>query len=403
MDQSPTSQPPRKTLPEFVWPVGFLSALFLINFMGRMVLAPLLPAMEAELGMGHAESGSLFLYLSLGYCLTLFTSGLVSSWLDHRRNIFISAISLAAALVFTGFSSGLWGLRLGSFFLGAAGGLYLPSGIAAITMLAPQRHWGKAMAIHEMAPNLAFFFSPLLAEALLPLMSWRGVLFTVAAMSAAIGLAYLRWGRGGRCKGSPPNPANLKELIRSPSLWTLGIIMGLGVGASMGVYTMMTLFLMSSHGLERTSANLLVGLSRVSGVGMAFVAGWASDRLGPKRALSLVLLATSALTITLGLAPTAWVAVLVFLQPMLAVCFFPPVFAAMSRMTSAAHRNLAVSLVVALGILMGAGVIPPGIGWLGELGHFGLGIAMLGGFLALAAVVVLRLRFSPHKGGAPRS
>ena len=52
-------------------------------------------------------------------------------------------------------------MRTGLYALGLAAGLYMPSAIATITALVDQRHWGKAIAIHELAPNLAFFTGPL--------------------------------------------------------------------------------------------------------------------------------------------------------------------------------------------------------------------------------------------------
>jgi NNP family nitrate/nitrite transporter-like MFS transporter len=51
----------------------------------------------------------------------------------------------------------LWLIQCGLVVLGFAAGFYLPSAIATITSLVDKRHWGKAIAIHELAPNLAFF------------------------------------------------------------------------------------------------------------------------------------------------------------------------------------------------------------------------------------------------------
>ena len=40
-----------------------LTLLFFVNFMARIVQAPLLPAIEKDLGITHAEAGSLFFIL----------------------------------------------------------------------------------------------------------------------------------------------------------------------------------------------------------------------------------------------------------------------------------------------------------------------------------------------------
>jgi hypothetical protein len=39
-------------------PVVFLAVIFFINFIARIILAPLLPAIERELEISHAQSGS---------------------------------------------------------------------------------------------------------------------------------------------------------------------------------------------------------------------------------------------------------------------------------------------------------------------------------------------------------
>ena len=60
-------------------PLLFITLLFYLNFVARILLSPLAPIMEMELGYSHAGTGSLFLITSLGYFFGLFVSGMVSS------------------------------------------------------------------------------------------------------------------------------------------------------------------------------------------------------------------------------------------------------------------------------------------------------------------------------------
>ncbi len=363
----------------WVWPLLFLVGIFFLSFLARVILAPLLPVVEQDLGISHAQSGALFFYISLGYFLSLFASGLVSSRLGHRRTIIIAALAVGLVLIVLSRAAGLVLLNAGCFSLGLAAGLYLPSGIATLTSLVDQRHWGKALAVHEMAPNLALFASPLIAEALLRLGSWQGVLGWLGAASLVMGLVFWRWGRGGDFPGRPPNPANLRLLASDRRAWVLVVLFGLGIGGSLGVYTMLPLFLVSERGLDMASANLLVGFSRLAGVGASFLAGWASDRLGPRAALAGVFGLTGLFTVALGLCPPPWLWVALFIQPLVAVCFFPAGFAALASLGDPSLRNLTVSVVVPLAFVLGGGALPAGIGWLGERASFHLGIALAGG------------------------
>jgi len=91
-------------------------------------------------------------------------SGFVSARINHRRTMALSIACAGMALLATAASNHLWGIRAGLFLTGLCTGLYLPSAIAAITVLVSPRHWGKAIAIHEVAPNLAFVLAPSLPK-----------------------------------------------------------------------------------------------------------------------------------------------------------------------------------------------------------------------------------------------
>ena len=365
-----------------------LTSVFYLNFVGRVIPGPLMPLIEKDLGIGHAQAGALFFFLSLGYFITLFGSSAVAAWLEHRRIVAISALWVGVALLMVGLSHSLWGLRLGFLNMGMAAGLYLPSGIAALTALVNPRLWGRAIAIHELAPSLGFFSAPLISEALLPWTSWRGVILSLAGLAFLVGFAFARFGQGGRFKGQLPKPRVIVQIIKNPSVWIVSAIFALALGCGMGIYGLLPLYLVSEHSYARPTANLVVALSRLSGFIMIFLAGWLSDRLGPRRTLIGVLATVGIITVLLGQADGNWLLVLVFLQPPLAACFYSPSFAAIGFLSRTETRHVVVSLALAVAVALGGGVLPAGIGFLGEMGHFGwgitgVGVLVLGGLLAM--------------------
>jgi NNP family nitrate/nitrite transporter-like MFS transporter len=159
------------------------------------------------------------------------------------------------------------------------------------------------------------------------------------------------------------------------------LLFGLGIGGSLGLYTMLPLFLVSAHGLERDYANTLLAVSRIPGVLAAFGSGWFTDRIGPRRTMLLVLAINGLLTMTLGVAPTGWLPYLVFIQPAVAVCFFPAGFAAISLMAPAGARNVAVSMTTPFAFMIGAGAVPALIGWAGDRHSFSAGFLAVGGMI----------------------
>lgn len=370
--------------------VVFLVIIFFLNFTSRVVLSPLLPILEPELGMGHGKAGSLFLLIQTGYCVGLLVSGFISWRLNHRRTILLSSLSLGIVLLGTARSTSLSALRVGLVLIGTTAGLYLPSGIATITREVRQEHWGKALALHELAPNLGYIAAPLLAEALLRVLPWHGVLGVMGALSVAVGMCYMAMGRGGRHHPEPPRVRWMALLLGDPALWVTAMLFAVSIGAGLGFYTMMPLFLVEEVGLEREAANLIAGLCRVPGVAVVFLAGVVTDRIGHRRALTLFLAATGTFTILLGLLHGRLVTpLLIFAQAAAAVCFFPVGFSMIALIFPAGLRGLAVSLVTVIGSLLGAGAIPAGIGYLAELASFSAALCLLG-LLMLSMLPLLR-------------
>jgi NNP family nitrate/nitrite transporter-like MFS transporter len=374
-------------------PLLFLVGIFFLNFLARIILSPLMPAVERDMKIGHDEAGSLFFLISLGYCFMLLFSSFVSSLLNHRRTIILSSLAVGGALLIVAASPHLWGIRIGLILTGMAAGLYLPSGIATVMELASPRDWGKAIAIHELAPNLGFVAAPFIAEVFLKWDSWRGVFEFLAIVAFIVGLLFFRFGKGGRSSGQALNLRTLRIFLKDSSFWIIVAFFTLGIGAQFGVYSMLPLFLVYERGMDASWANTLLGLSRMIALAMTLLSGWITDRFGPKQALKGVLLGTGLATLMLGILHGGWVPLIVILQPMLCTCFFVPGFAALSRVTSPGVNNVAISLMTPMASFLGAGVLPAGLGLMGKLGSFSTGFILLGGLILGSALVVNLLKF----------
>jgi predicted MFS family arabinose efflux permease len=378
-------------------PVFFLTALFFLNFIARILLAPFLPTIERDLGITHSGAGFFFFLVSAGYLVGLTGSGFLSARLNHRTMITLSCASVGIVLLAISAADSMWAIRAGLVCLGLATGLYMPSAIATITSLVPSSHWGKAIAIHETAPNLAFVAAPLAADLFLRFSSWRAALGLLGAVSVIVAVLFHRYGKGGEFSGEPPSFAALSALLRQPAAWMIALLFGLGVSSTLGIFSMLPLYLVSERRMEQSWVNTLVALSRISGPFMALAAGWVSDSLGPRRTIAGSFLLTGLTTLLLGPAPTAWLVPIVFLQPALAVCFFPAAFAALAAIAPARSRNVAVSFTVPAGFLLGGGAIPAFLGVMGDAGSFGLGFTWVGALILAGAALALFLRLPERR------
>ncbi len=370
-----------------------LMGIFFANFMTRVVLAPFLLHIRDDFDLTKAQAGELFFIVSLGYSVALLCSGFFSSRLEHRQVIMVSAVGIALALVLAAFSPNLLWLRSSLLLVGLFGGLYFPSGFAVLTSMVPHTNWGKALAIHELAPNLSFVLAPLLAEMMTGLgLGWRAALGGNALLALGALVLFLRYCSAGREKSIPPRPKAYLTTLGQGRFWILAVFFAMAIGATQGVYSQTPLYLVSVRDLPADWVNYLLAASRVSGLFLVFWAGMIVDRLGPIRALRIFVALTGIATITFGLLPGSWVMLAVLVQPTMGGCFFPAGFAVLSLVYPAAVRPLAISLVVPMAVLAGGGLIPAGLGIFGDHDLFALGFILLGAAILLSTVLTTALK-----------
>ena len=382
----------RKFFPFPLTPLLLLVGIFYLSFIARIILAPLLPLVEQDLGIGHGEAGSLFLFIASGYGAGLLLSGFVSGLLNHRRTIMLSALMVGVAVLIVSASTSINGMRFGLVLAGVFAGFYIPSGLATLTNLTTPEHWGKILAIHELAPNLGFITAPMLSEALLKFFPWRGVLAVLGLCSILMGGLFLLAGRG-KEQGERPRLQSFHKIVANPSFWLMVAFFSVSIGSSMGIYTMMPLFLVSEIGIERGWANTLIGLSRMFGIVVLFSSGWITDRWGSQRAMTIFLTTTGLFTLLLGLLPgLVTTPLLLFLQASSTACLFPVGFTTLSLTFPSHLRSTAVSLVMFIGFLLGGGAIPPVIGYWAESFSFSSGLFFLGVLFLCILPIFLRLR-----------
>lgn len=369
----------------------FISILFFLGFISRFIFAPLMPTIEQEQALTHSQAGSLFFMISLGVLIAQPNSGFVSSRVNHRGSLILSSLGVGLALLAYSSTSSLWLMRAIMLMLGIAAGLHLPSAVATITAMIDRQDWGKALSVHQIAPPLSLVSGPLLAVLLMGLFPWRVILFGLGVLSIAAAITFGKFSQDGDFPGQDPRPDLIKIVLSLRSFWILVALFALGMGGHVGIYTMLPLYLVTERGMDIDWANTLLGLSQVSGLFMIFIAGWIADKVGEKRAISCALFSAGGVTVLLGTVSGSWLTIIVFLQAALITCYFPPAFSAMARIVQPNMRSVAASLTTPLSILLGSGVLPTFIGYMGENYTFGLAITIVGVFIMLGAIPAIFL------------
>jgi len=374
--------------PAVPW-VLFLIMMVFFAIFPRLLLAPLLLRISSGLGIEYGQASSFFLTAAFGFTTGLLTSGFAAKLLTHRWTIVGSVVVTGVSFLVLSTVQTVMGFHV-LLFVGALGsGLYPGSGVASVAGLVPDRHRGKALAMHEAGPNLAFILAPILAAIIAPFWGWRGVFALTGAAALVAAAVFATFGRGQRERGKPPHFENIKLFLYSRDFWIIATLFAVVVSTAVGVFSMLPTFLVVEHGHSERFVNTLVGVSRIAGFAAIFTAGALSDRFSFAAVVTVIMSVTGGMTILIGLTHGTALLVAVFLQPLVVQAFFPVAIRALTDAAPVAARNLAVALAIPMANLIGAGVAPRIFGAVAAAGHFEAG------FLALGTLTVLSLALLP--------
>ncbi|SCY39756.1 MFS transporter [Desulfoluna spongiiphila] len=382
----------RSTLP---W-IFIITAMYFLSFFARSILSPLLVPMESAFATSHAETAGLMLFLSLGFGSALALAGIVSSRIRHRNVLVMAIVTLGVSLLLLAKAPGLMTARLAFFIFGVGSGLYLPSGMATLASVADGRFWGRAIAIHELAPNIAFIIAPVAVEAALGVVDWRGILMAMGLACFLGSALFLKFGRGGDEYGTAPDTETLPLMIKRPAFWAIMVLIGLGVGLESGPYSLTPLFLVSEKGMTPSAANHLLSSSRLITPFMALAGGWLADRVRIPWILIGTITGSAASLTGMGFLDGTGLSVAIMVQASMPALMFPAVFKSVTEVFGVKEQSLVLSLTMPVAVFVALGVIPTLLGWCGDRGHFGYGFAAVGAMtlFALGALPFLKKQAS---------
>lgn len=367
----------------------FLSSLWFLNFVGRTILSPVLPLIEDEFLISHAKASSIFIFLSVGYGISIFLSGLLSGIIGYRKSIMIYLLVTALMFFLIPFIKTFALLYVVACVIGIATGIYIPAVIPFITSYYEENIWSKTIAIHDSAASLGVFAAPLLTLFLLRFFQWRGVLGVMGFVFVGAAIAfYLLFDE---LTVSPVSRAALGKFIRRRALWVLSIIWVFAASTSIGVYYVTPLFLTKELHLDLGYANTIFGVSRLGGFVVAISSGFLVSRFSIRTIIIAILIISGASTAFVAMAGVKLVGIALFLQASFIYGFFPAGLIAISRIFEINIRGLATGFIFGFGVIIGWGVTPYLLGLSGDLLSFRFGILTLGILVIISSGLVFLL------------
>jgi predicted MFS family arabinose efflux permease len=358
------------------------------------MFAPALPLIEDEYLISHAKASSSFIFQAIGYGSSMFLSGLFSGAFGYKRSIVLLLIIAAFAFLLVPFAkvfTVLYGL---SFVIGMATGMYIPAVIPLITHYFEEKIWGKTIAIHDSAASIAVFGAPIIAIFLLQFFGWRsifsvlGIVFIIAAL-----IFYILFDE---LKVPKINVADLRNFIGRKSLWIMSAIWIFAASTSLGVYSVIPLFLTKELHLDIGYANTIFAFSRLGGFVIAIGACFLVSRFSIQKVMASILAISGIFTVFVALAGIRFIGIALFLQATFIYGFFPAGLIALSRMFEMNVRSIATGFVFGWGVVVGWGITPYLLGLSGDLVSFKFGILILRiGTIMASGLVFLLKELSP--------
>ena len=369
-----------------------------INYLDRMTLATLAPAVRAEFGLSNADYGWIVAAFSIAYALSAPFAGMLTDRIGLNRAISLAVALWSCAGIATGFTSGLGSLVACRTVLGIAEAGGIPAAGKAIHQFLQPAERGLGNAVNQMAVSLGMVLAPPIATWIAVTHGWR----LAFAATGVLGLIWIGvWNfTARRAPIAPPPKSDLREvrgILRDRRLWAFAGANALSmIGYSLWT-NWTTVYLVEAHGLSMVEAAWYAWIPPVFAAIGGFAGGWLSMRLirrgtpalSARFRVCLLASVLSLATAAIPMAPSAaWACAGISLSILAVSAFSVNTYTLPLDAFGGARAAFAISILVSS---YGAAqfVISPLIGGMMDR-HAYTAVAALGAVTPLAACALLR-------------
>jgi MFS family permease len=369
-------------------PLFVFWCLWLLNFSTRTIFSPILPLIEDNLSISHGAAGGLFISLSIGFSITLIITGRFASNWGYKRMVVIGFIWIGLAIFALRWAESYMTFHLLFFLLGVGSGTYLPSVLPIITETYDLKHWGRAIGFHDSAASVSIFTIPILVPIGLHYLPWKNLLLILGIVPLLLLIPF--WKLSVEPKHESASREGLyMDLLKNRTVWIMGLLWIFSAASSLGVYSILPLYLIKERGMDFGFANTLLGVSRAAGVVVPLTIGLLTDRYGFRVILKWGIFATGLSTIGIALSPNLLsILVTLVFQALLSLAFFPVAYMAISILTPLSGRAMTIGFVTAIGVIFGTGGSPFVLGLVADHLNFRVGLFGLGVLTAFSSLMV---------------
>lgn len=378
--------------------LSLLCVATVIAYVQRSALGLPSKAIEADLGIGPGELGTVMSVWYWGYALCQLPAGWLADRWGSRAALILFAVLWSALTGAVGLATGLPGLLLIWGAMGCAQAGIFPCATKAIGVLFPATERAIASGFLAACMALGAAIAPVLTGRLLGPLSWQSIFALYALPGLLWALVFAV--RVPRLDPQPPptapaEPIRWSKLVTDPHMVLLCVQQLLRAGAMAFFFTWFPRFLQETKGVSQLDAGTLAAWPCVGGMLGGLFGGVASDRLlkrtGNPR-LSRQGLTVMAMLVCFGVALAAYFVA----DPHVAVLlisvgvffgYIGGVSAYAMAITMGGRRVAVVFATMNMSGNVGAALFPLAVGWIVEAtGNWNLALLLFASLFALDAV-----------------
>lgn len=279
-----------------------LLAMFTLQ-LSNLGFSPLLPSIQQTLGMSYSQLGFFAgIYGLLALVLSV-PAGTAAKRLGEKRVLVSGLLGVAVGSVLLGRA---WDFESAIAFRGLTIFGYrfaFVSVLIAVVLTAPPLLRGRTMGILGATSSLASVVGAPLGGVLVGAIGWRSAILGYAGMALVGAAAFWLFYRPTRAEGpsgtavSAVERAAGRSAFRSPIVWMLALIVGLGGFGQFTVTYFVPSVAKALYALDAAAAGVIISTGYVAAIVLNLAVGWLADRFNKLvvlGALFIVLAAASA-------------------------------------------------------------------------------------------------------------
>jgi len=259
-----------------------LIAMFSLQ-LSNLGFSPLLPSIQADVGMSFTQLGFFTGIYGLLALLLSVPAGLTAKRFGEKRVLAAGLVGVAIGSVLL---ARAWSFESAVAFRGLTIFGYrfaFVSVLIAVAMTAPPQLRGRTMGVLGATSAMASVVGAPLGGALVGELGWRTAILGYAGMALFGAAVFFLFYRATAeptslpVEASPSDAAGRRSAFRSPVVWLLALVVGLG-GFGQFTVTYFVPSVAASYGLDAAAAGLIISTGYIAAIVLNLVIGTLADR-----------------------------------------------------------------------------------------------------------------------------